>query len=220
MIQGKEKLRVLLADHHPAVRSGIRVMLAGAKGGERFEVDEASAADEVLSLVRNGGYSVVLLAVDLPGGDRVRTTELILQRSPGMRVLGVMDRPEREIVERLVRAGAMGCILTTIEADTLVSALRTVLVGRQFYSNDIALCLLEPGVRSRLEEQQRLTDREREVLQAILNGMCHQEVAELLGISKRTVDKHREHLNAKLGVRNMVELVKAGVRLGLVGGGG
>jgi DNA-binding NarL/FixJ family response regulator len=169
-------------------------------------------------MVRGGEFEIVLLALDLPGRGGIKTTELILQRSPSTRILGIMEKADRDIAEKLIAAGAMGCILTTIEPDTLVSAIRTILGGRHFYSNDIALCLLEPGLRFKLDAGERLTLREKEVLRGILGGLRNQEVADRLGISKRTVDKHREHVKAKLGARNMIDLVQAGVRLGLVSG--
>jgi DNA-binding NarL/FixJ family response regulator len=218
LVQRNRPLRVLVADHHGIVRAGIKGMLLESRPGLRFELGEASTSEEALESVHNGKYDVVLLDYGLLGRGGIKTTELILQRSPGMAVLGLMGQVERSAVEKLVKAGARGCVLTTIERDTLVEAIRTVADGRQFFSNAIALCLLEPGAAARPDPGERLTIREREVLRGILSGWRSSEVAARMGISKRTVDKHRQHVNAKLGVRNMIELVQAGVRMGLISG--
>ena len=217
-VQRNRPLRVLVADHHGIVRAGIKGMLLEPRPGLRFELGEATTSEEAIACVLNGKFDVVLLAYGLLGRGGIKTMEIIHERCPGMAVLGLMESTERRAVEKLLKAGARGCILTTIERDTLVEAIRTVVDGRQFFSNAIALCLLEPGAGVRPDRGERLTRREWEVLRGILSGWRSVEVAAQLGISKRTVDKHRQRVNAKLGVRNMIELVQAGVKMGLVSG--
>lgn len=213
----KRPIRVLVADNHGITRVGIKTILTAPRSGQRFELSEAASTEEALGAIRSGRYDAVLLGYGLPGRGGIKTTELILQRSPDLAVLGLMEAADRGATEKMISAGARGCILTSIEPDTLEAAIRTVIAGKSFYSNEIALQLLEPGVKPLEDRVWRLTEREKEIFRAILKGYRNREIAELLGIGKRTVDKHRQRLNAKLGVSTPVGLVEAGMRLGLLG---
>jgi len=211
-------VRVLVADSYRVVRMGIRVMLGETRSYRRFEVEEAETTEEALAKAVTGNIRVVLMDYDLPGRGGPKATELILSRRPDVCVLGLSFSDERSRIEQMVSAGAKGCVLKNIEPDTLGVAIQTVMSGKLFYSNELALKLLEPRtVRPTLSELARLTAREQEIFRAILGGLRDREIAEQLGIGKRTVDKHREHLMGKLGARNAVELVRVGVRLGLMG---
>lgn len=199
------------------VRAGVREMLAVSTAGLRYELREAGSTEEAMALTDRELFDVILMDCNLPGLGGVKATELILGRHPGTCVLGLSSYADRGNVERMVRAGALGYLLKNVEPDTLVTAIRSVLAGRPFYSNEIALKwmkgLVLPGTVGPLE---RLTAREKEVFGGILSGLRDWEIAGRLYISKRTVDKHRQNLMAKLGARNAVELVQAGQRLGMM----
>jgi two-component system, NarL family, nitrate/nitrite response regulator NarL len=217
-------IRILIADDHRMVREGIRTMLSETKSARKFEVDEAETLEEAVAKARAGGYDVILMDYHLPGEVHyggAKATELIRLRDPDARVLAISSYDELAYVERMEAAGAKGYVLKNIEADTLVVAIKTVMAGRPFYSNEIALKKMEPRPARREESPlDRLSPREREVLEAILAGGTNRVIAASLGIDKRTVDKHREHLMAKLGVRNAIGLVQVGLRLGLIKGPG
>ena len=218
-VRARGPIRVLVADHHGIVRAGIKTILSTARSGQRFELTEAANTEETLGAIRSGTYDVILLGYELAGRGGIKTAELVLQRAPDVSILSLMEVADRGAAEKMMAAGARGCILTSIEPDTLEAAIRSVIAGKSFYSNEIALQLLEPGVKQLENRVQRLTEREKEVFRAILKGFRNREIAEQLGIGKRTVDKHRQRLNAKLGVHTAVGLVEAGIRLGLLGGG-
>jgi DNA-binding NarL/FixJ family response regulator len=117
----------------------------------------------------------------------------------------------------MIRAGAKGYLLKNIEPGTLLPAIRTVMGGNRFYSNEIAQLLLEPVFVQPVEDKMsRLSRREKEVFRLFLEGLQSKEIAQQLRISIRTVDKHKEHIVSKLGVRNTLGLVLAGLRMGLV----
>jgi len=112
----------------------------------------------------------------------------------------------------------MGYILKNVEPDTLLSAIRTVMNGKRFYSNEIALKWMDSSMSARTRTLlDRLTTREKEVFRQILTGLHDREIAERLFLSKRTIDKHRQNLMAKLGAHNAVELVQAAVTMGMMG---
>lgn len=207
-------VRILIADHHRITREGFQAVLKQARSAQRFLIAEAESAEDALQMLRKEKFDVLFIVYDIPAQGGIKAIELILRRNPHLRILGLMTSAEPGPVVRMVTAGAMGCILTDIEPDTLVAAIRTVLKNRQYFSNDIALALHGPQVTR--DNVPRLTKREQQVLDEMLRGYRNHEIAEHLFISKRTVDKHRQNLNAKLGARSAVELGLVAVRLGLL----
>jgi two-component system, NarL family, response regulator NreC len=210
-------VRVLVADSHRILRIGLQVMLQEMSSRQRFEIEEAETTEEAMTKILASDIHVVVMDYHLPGRGGPKATELILARRPGICILGWSYHAERTHAEQMIHAGAKGYILKNIEQETLLSAIQTVLGGKLFYSNEVAQRMLEPVTVQPVEDKMtRLSRREREVFGLVLEGLQSKEVAEQLRISIRTVDKHKEHIISKLGVRNALGLVQAGLRMGLV----
>lgn len=183
---------------------------------QQFEVEEAETTEEVITMVTAGQYSVVLMEYNLPGRGGIKATELILSKCTQTAVIALMYTDERSAAERIIRAGAKGCILRNVGSDNLLDAIQTVVAGGRFYSNEITQQLLGHRLEANRDPLERLTEREKQVFLFILRGMPDREIGLELGIAKRTVDKHRQHINYKLGTKTSLELLQAGLRLGLV----
>jgi len=209
-------LGVLVADQHRIVRAGIKVLLSETGSWQRFAVGEAETTEEAIAMLACGGYPVVLMDYNLPGRGAIKATEMILSRWPSTSIIALTDTDDGAQAERILRTGARGCILRNIELDTLVGAIRTVITGRPFLSNEIAQNLLGRKAGSDRFSLHRLTAREKEVFLSILGGLRDKEIATKMGIAKRTVDKHRQHINFKFGTKTPLELLQAGLRMGLV----
>jgi DNA-binding NarL/FixJ family response regulator len=210
-------LRVLIADDHRMIRAGIRAMLSLSTALVRCELDEAETTEQAMEKADRLAYDVILMDVHLPGRGGIKATELILKRHPGIRVLGLSSYDECTYVEKMLNAGAMGYVLKNVEPDTLLSAIRSVMEGKRFFSNEIGLKLMDPRLNPASPSPlERLTAREKEIFGQILAGFNDREIGARLSVSKRTVDKHRQHIMRKLSVRNAVELAEAGLRLRLV----
>jgi RNA polymerase sigma factor (sigma-70 family) len=210
-------VRVLIADGHRVLRIGLQVMLQEMSSWQRFVIDQAETTEEAITKVLANDFDIVVMDYYLPGRGGPKATELMMAKRPGTCILGWSYLDERTHAEQMIEAGAKGYLLKNIEPQTLLSAIRTVMGGRRFYSNEIAQRLLEPVVAPAVEEKlNRLSQREREVFRMTLEGLESREIADKLNISRRTVDKHKEHLVGKLGVKNALGLVQAGIRLGLV----
>ena len=208
-------IRVLIADDHHMVRMGIRDFLFLYSSSVRFIIDEADTVASAIEKARRSTYDVVLMDYGIPEGGGARATELILAGNPHVRVLGLSIYDEKAYVRRMVRAGARGYVLKSVEPDTLMQAIRTVMSGRRFYSNEIALQWIDAELADGSGPGDRLTEREREVLRLALTGLKSWEIAEKLFLSTHTINKHREHIREKLGVHGAVELVQAGRALGI-----
>ena len=148
-----------------------------------------------------------------------KTTEDILLYRHDVKVLALSNYDEVSYAESMLAAGAKGYILKNIEPLQLLTAIRTILSGKNFYSNEIALKLLEASQndeRSIIKNKNALTPREIEVLKLICQEKKNEQIANELCISKRTVDTHRQNLLLKLQVKNTVGLIKAAYKMELL----
>jgi len=210
-------IRVLVADDHMIVRTGIRHVL---EGQAEFEVvGEAASGEEALELTPQLKPDVVLLDISMPGPSGLQVTERLRAISPGTRVLILSMYDNAEYVLQSVRAGAHGYLLKDTAATELRDAVRTVCRGESYFSPPVAT-RLTAAVRGEEAHSglEQLTGREREVLLGIARGQTNKEIAGELGISHRTVETHRESLMRKLKLRSVAELTRFALSAGLVKG--
>jgi DNA-binding NarL/FixJ family response regulator len=212
-------IRVLVADDHMIVRTGIRHLLESEEGFE--VVGEAASSSEALSLVADLHPDVVVLDISMPGESGLQVAARLRTRSPAPRVLILSMHDNSEYVLESVRAGAHGYLLKDTAATELRSAIRAICRGESYFSPPVA-SRLSAAVRgehaSRAGSLDQLTGREREVLQGIVRGQTNKEIAAELGISHRTVETHRESLMNKLQIRTVAELTRFALGAGIVEG--
>lgn len=209
-------IRVLVADDHTIVRSGIRHVLESEQGFE--VVGEAGSGAEALALTTRLQPDVIVLDISMPDLSGLEVAARI--RGAGTtRVLILSMHNNTEYVVESVRAGAHGYLLKDTAATELRSAIRTVCRGESYFSPPVASRLTaalrgdHDASRTALEQ---LTGREREVLIGIARGWTNKEIAAELGISHRTVESHRESLMRKLQIRTVAELTRFAIGAGVV----
>lgn len=212
-------IRVLVADDHAIVRTGIRHVLEGEPGFE--VVGEASNGAEALALALELRPDVALLDISMPGVSGLQATAELRERCPGTRVLMLSMHDNTEYVLESVRAGAHGYLLKDTAATELRGAIRAVWGGESYFSPPIASRLSavvrgDSDVESPLGLLGQLTGREREVLVGVTRGLTNKEIAAQLGISHRTVETHRESLMRKLRLRSVAELTRFALEAGLL----
>ena len=212
-------IRVLVADDHTIVRSGIRHVLESEPGFT--VVAEASTGGEALELASSLHPDVVVLDISMPGESGLRVAAELRRRVPETHVLILSMHDNTEYVLESLRAGAHGYLLKDTAATELRDAIRAVRRGESFFSPPIA-SRLSAVVRGDATESSagalgQLTARERQVLVGVAQGHTNREIATQLGISHRTVETHRESLMRKLGVRTVAGLTRLALEAGLVG---
>jgi DNA-binding NarL/FixJ family response regulator len=210
-------IKVLVADDHAIVRTGIRHVLESEPGF--VVVAEASTGTEALELAASLHPDVAVLDISMPGISGLRLAAELRQRSPETQVLILSMHDNTEYVLESVRAGVHGYLLKDTAATELRAAIRAVRRGESFFSPPIAARLSavvrgdSPGTSGALAQ---LTARERQVLIGVARGNTNREMAAELGISPRTVESHRENLMKKLGVRTVAGLTRLALEAGLV----
>jgi DNA-binding NarL/FixJ family response regulator len=212
-------IRVLVADDHTIVRTGIRHVLENEPGFA--VVAEASTGAEALELASSLRTDVAVLDISMPGDSGISVAAELRKRSPETHVLMLSMHDNTEYVLESLRAGAHGYLLKGTAATELCQAIRAVRRGESFFSPPIA-GRLSAVVRGEPEESRvgalgQLTARERQVLVGVAQGHTNREIAVQLGISHRTVETHRESLMRKLGVRTVAGLTRLALEAGLVG---
>ena len=215
-----DEIRVLLVDDHAIERQGVRSLL-DAQPDIRV-VAEAGDGLEALPLVGQCHPDVVITETIMPRMNGLELTGQLLRRYPDLKVL-VLTRNDREdCVLRLVQAGAGGYLLKTVDRTDLLSALRAVVRGGRVLQPTALEAVLDDYLQRVREPSSRryaveLTAREREVLKLIAEGNTNQDIADLLCLSRKTVETHRSNIMDKLDLHKVTDLVKYAIREGLVG---
>jgi DNA-binding NarL/FixJ family response regulator len=210
-------IRVLVADDHMLVRTGIRHVLESEVGFE--VVGEAADAAEAISLATKLQPDVVVLDISMPGESGLQLASRLRSSAAEPRVLILSMHDNAEYVLESVRAGAHGYLLKDTAATELRNAIRAVCRGESYFSPPIA-----GRLRDAIRGQQatpagtldQLTGREREVLLGVVRGRTNKEIAAELGISHRTVETHRESLMRKLQIRTVAELTRFALAAGIM----
>jgi len=208
--------RVVLADDHTLVRSGIRRILEAHPGFE--VVGEAADGVEALALVRETVPDVIVLDLNMPGSGGLDALPALKLAQPSLKVVVLSMHAGREYVSRAMKGGADAYLLKDSAVQDLVAAVEAVLVGRSYFSPSIQALMAEL-LRGETREPSRgttLTDREREVLGWLARGLSSKEVAQRLDISVRTVETHRANLMHKLGVKSVALLIQVALREGII----
>jgi DNA-binding NarL/FixJ family response regulator len=208
--------RVLIADDHEVLREGLRRVIEA--GGDFTVVAEARDGREAVALTREHRPDIAVIDLRMPGYSGEEATRRIARRVRGTKVLVLSAHEEWERVRSALAAGALGYVVKSAAVSELVEALHALCEGRGYLSPALARQMVDataPGgaPRSPLEQ---LTDREREVLALIAEGLSSKEIAAQLGHSPKTAESHRTSLMRKLGVHKTSALVRIAIREGLV----
>jgi len=207
-------VRVLIADDHGIVRSGIRLLLERQSGIE--VIAEAADGAEARELAVREKPDLAILDVKMPKLTGLQATREIKQQAPGVAVLILsMHDDERYLFEAL-KAGASGYVLKT-QADTdLLAAIRAVERGEPFLTPRAQQVLIRDVLDRGPNGEEELTPREEEIVKLVAEAHTTREIAEILHLSEKTVENHRANAMRKLGMRDRVELVRYAIRRGLI----
>jgi DNA-binding NarL/FixJ family response regulator len=204
---------VVLADDHPVVREGVKRLLEG----DEFDiVGTASDEFEVVSLVERLHPDVVVLDLAMPGLNGVGAAREIAKAAPRTKIVLLTMYAEEHRIAEAFRAGVKGWIAKTQAPEHLIQAIREVSAGGIYLSPSISALVMQRYLATTEPYQDPLTDRERQVLQLIAEGMTTKEVAVRLGLTVKTADSHRSTLMNKLNIHSTAELVHYAIRRGLV----
>jgi NarL family two-component system response regulator LiaR len=208
-----EPIRVLIVDDHPVVIRGLATVLSALD--DLSLVGEARSGEEAIELCESIQPDVVLMDLVMPGMGGVKAIQVIRERWPQTAVIALTSFVERGMVEEAIRAGAISYLLKNISAEELGNAIRSAFSGRSTLSEEVARLLVQ-DVRKGAKEDYDLSDRERETLKLMTEGLSNVAIAKHLVISESTVKFHVSNILSKLGVTSRTEAVTLALRHHLV----
>lgn len=207
-------IRVLLADDHAVVRNGFRMILDAQ--ADMTVVGEASNGREAVALTDTAHPDVIVMDVTMAELNGIEATRQIARAHPSVRVLALSMQKDSVYVREMLRAGAKGYLLKDSSEQDLLSAVRSVAMGRGWLSPGVSDAVISEYRRHVTNPVDLLSPREREVLQMIAESRTNKEIATALNLSVYTVEAHRGRIMEKLNLHTIAELVRFAVRNGLI----
>jgi DNA-binding NarL/FixJ family response regulator len=215
-----ETIRILLVDDHTIVRSGLKALLRSAS--DIAVVGECSSGAEVVALAARTGANVVVMDLDMPGGDGATATRDLAREVPSARVLILTMHTEQDRLLPLLTVGARGFLAKDAVAGELVDAIRVVAAGEVYVRPEVARLLANAIVSppqatdSPATQFESLSERERSVLRLVAEGYNGPEIGVRLGINAKTVDTYKQRIERKLGLSHRSDYVRFAAKAGLL----
>jgi len=219
-MKSTRKITVLLAEDHMIVREGLRKLLEVESDIE--VVGEATNGRQAVTMIRKLRPDVVIMDIAMPLLNGLEATEQVRKTMPDTKVLILSAHSDDAYVERVMALGAVGYLIKQTSANFLSEAIREVQKGNTFFSPEIARKLRHQNQKSldrkgRIKTKvTRMSSRELEVIQLIAEGLANKQIAAELGISTKTVEKHRDHLMQKLDIHDTAGLTRYAISSGII----
>lgn len=209
-----KKLTIHLVDDHSLFREGLKFLLSNCDF--IADIEESENGKIFLEKLEKNVPDVVLMDIEMPEIDGIKASKMALEKYPNLKIIALSMYAEEEYYSKMIDVGVRGFLLKNSQFEDVQKAILDVNEGNNFFSQEILDRIIANLYKKKTEKPiLDLTEREIEVLYNICKGLSNQEIADLLFISKRTVDKHRENLLLKTGAKNTAGLVVYAIKNGI-----
>ncbi|MBE7442034.1 MAG: response regulator transcription factor [Flavobacteriales bacterium] len=202
-------IRVIIVDDHKMIRDGIKLMLKN--NPEIKVVNEFDNGLDVIKYIDKNPTSVdvVLMDISMPKLDGIAATRDIKSNHAGINILAITMHIEKSYIMDMMKAGASGYVLKESGASDLVEAIKTIAAGKQFFSSEVSSVIVKSIIEEEPKKHVRdiISDREKEVILLVAQGLSNNKIGEKMCLSPRTVESHRRNILQKLDVKNTAELI-------------
>ncbi len=215
-----KRIAVLLVEDHTLVRQGLRILIE--VDGDIEIIGEAKTGREAIQMAKTLRPEVIVMDIAMPILNGLQATRQILKAFPTTKVLILSAHSDPEYVEQVVKVGALGYLVKQSSGEIVAKAIRELHKGNTFFTHSIAKRLKDDyekapkGVGLRKKDNTELTSREAELLQLVAEGHVNKQIASELGISIKTVEKHRQHLMEKLNIHDIAGLTRFAIAAGII----
>ncbi len=209
--------KILLVDDHEIMREGICALLR--RHSDMEVVGQAADGRTALELMRQLHPDIVIMDIGMPNLNGIDATRQMIAENPHVKVMALSAHSDGAVVAKMIKAGATGYMLKESAFSELIDGLQAMLEGRTYLCSKISKVVFSDYINlltnPKADASDGLTIREREVLQLVAEGHTTKEIAQMLELSPKTIDSHREHIMEKLSIRNVAGLTKYAIREGL-----
>ncbi len=217
-----KNIKILIVDDHHLVRQGIKLILNN-QTELNLEVTEVDCGQKAIDLYKTNKFDLILMDINMDQMNGMDATKAIIEYDKNVKIIALSMHNETFMIKKMLECGASGYILKDTESTELIKAIKTVLGGQKYFTNEVSLKLIgEFKEKQRIEFNDdlpntfRISKREIEILTLISKQMTNDEIATELDLSKRTVDAHRQKMLEKLGVKNTAGLIMYGLKNHLI----
>ncbi len=216
----EDKIKVLIADDHEMIVEGLELLLSSEQDIEI--VDHAFDGEEVIKKINQlTELDILILDINMPKKDGIQVTKEIKASHPEVKILVVTTYNRKEFIKNLMDAGTDGYILKNAGKYELINAIRSLVKGDPYYSPEITRTVMRSYQKNRIFNNPldiELSDREKEIIRLISEGLSTQEIADKVFLSKHTVNTHRKNILSKLNVKNSAGVIRYAIQTGIVKG--
>jgi DNA-binding NarL/FixJ family response regulator len=208
-----KKITIILVDDHKLLRDGLRNIIE--QRANMHIIGEASDGREAIKICSKLVPNVLVMDISMPGLNGIEAAIQIHKSNPEIKIIGLSMHSTKQFIQGMFRAGAFGYLLKDGDADELITAITTVMLNKRYLSKDIDQDFLNLLKKGENLEGKELSHREKEVLQLIAEGNSSKRIGEILFLSPKTVDVHRNNIMKKTDLHSIPELTKYAIQKGL-----
>ncbi|MGK0325629.1 MAG: DNA-binding NarL/FixJ family response regulator [Polaribacter sp.] len=208
-----KKIKIILVDDHKLLRDGLRNIIE--QRANMHIIGEASDGREAIKICSKLVPDVLVMDIAMPGLNGIEAAIQIHKSNPKIKIIGLSMHSTKQFIQGMFRAGAFGYLLKDGDADELITAITTVMLNKRYLSKDIDQEFLNLLKKGENLEGKELSHREKEVLQLIAEGNSSKRIGEILFLSPKTVDVHRNNIMKKTDLYSIPELTKYAIQKGL-----
>lgn len=209
----KNEIKIILIDDHKLLRDGLKNIIE--QKSNMLVIGEASDGREAIKLASKLTPDVIVMDVAMPGLNGIEATKQIHKNHPDIKIIGLSMHSGKQFIQGMFKAGAFGYLLKDGDSDELITAISTVIKNKKYLSKDINQQFLTLLNNGKAIEKPILSSREKEVLQLIAEGKSSKEIGEILYLSSKTIDVHRNNIMKKIELYTIPELTKYAIQKGL-----
>ncbi|WP_205860392.1 response regulator [Polaribacter sp. 11A2H] len=206
-------IKIVLVDDHKLLRDGLRNIIE--QRSNMHIIGEASDGREAIKICPKLLPNVIVMDVAMPGLNGIEATRQIHKNNPDIKIIGLSMHSSKQFIQSMFKAGAFAYLLKDGDSDELITAICTVMQNKKYLSKDINQEFLSALKEPKAIEKTQLSSREKEVLQLISEGRSSKEIGEILFLSPKTVDVHRNNIMKKIDLFTIPELTKYAIQEGL-----
>ena len=208
-----KEIKILLVDDHKLLRDGLRNIIE--QRSNMHIIGEASDGREAIKVASKLLPDVIVIDVAMPGMNGIEAAQQIHKNHPNIKIIGLSMHSGKQFIQGMFKAGAYGYLLKDGDSDELITAITTVVQNKKYLSKDINQEFLSLLKKGKLLEKTYLSSREKEVLQLIAEGKSSKKIGEILFLSSKSIDVHRNNIMKKVDLFTISELTKYAIQNGL-----